>query len=301
MNEIPASKPNAPGRKHGNYLARSLHNLGRFLLDDLATERMARQQGWWQGMNPVLKLISTIGLILMVSLARSVWFPVFIWLLTLLAMAGSRLPVLRIQWRIWGVIPLLTLIISMPAALNVVNPGTPWLWLSHDPLLMGWGIHIPALFLTTQGVTEAVFLFLRVGLSLSLAALLVSTTPTAALLRSLRAFRVPVFVVMIIEMTYRYIVALVDCSLEMFEARQMRTVGEMPTRRKVVLVASSAGSLFGRSMAAADETYLAMTARGYTGNVRVMPGPGLRVVDGGWAVLLTAAVTILIAGGFWLG
>jgi len=51
----------------------------------------------------------------------------------------------------------------------------------------------------------------------------------------------------------------------MFEARKMRTVGNLSLRRQQFQVGSSIGTLFAKSMIMAEEVYQAMTARCYTG------------------------------------
>jgi cobalt/nickel transport system permease protein len=111
----------------------------------------------------------------------------------------------------------------------------------------------------------AFYLFLRDGLSLSIGVLLTITTPIASLLKSLRVMGIPAFMIMIIEMSYRYLVLLLNLSIEMFEARNLRTVGSLSLASQRAQVGSSFAALFARSMELADEVYLAMTARGYTG------------------------------------
>ena len=150
---------------------------------------------------------------------------------------------------------------------NWVNDGAPLLMICHFPQpITLLGVHIPPdLYLTRQGVKAASFIFLRVGLSLSMGILLTLTTPSAGLLKSLRNLGMPTLIVMIIEMCYRYLVLLLNLSIEMFEARQLRTVGRLSMASRRAQVGSSIAALFDRSLALADEVYQAMTARGYTG------------------------------------
>ena len=64
----------------------------------------------------------------------------------------------------------------------------------------------------------------RVGVSVSLAVLLVLTTPWADLLKSLHALRVPQVFVLVLSMTYRYIFLFLHTLNGMFEARKSRVV-----------------------------------------------------------------------------
>jgi cobalt/nickel transport system permease protein len=72
--------------------------------------------------------------------------------------------------------------------------------------------------------------------------------------------------VTIAEMSYRYLGLLLNLSLEMFEARRLRTVGKVSASSRRAQIGTSMAALFARSMSMADEVYLAMAARGYTGN-----------------------------------
>ena len=192
-----------------------------------------------------------------------------LWALTVLLMLLSGLPVFTMQRRIWGIIPLLTLLASLPAMFNFIIEGSPLCMIYQAPYPSTMlGIHIPAdIYISQQGFTAAMFLFLRVGLSLSMGVLLVMTTPAARLIKSLQVMGVPSLMVMVIEMSYRYLVLLLNLSIEMFEARRLRTVGVLSMASKRAQVGSSIAALFARSMELTDEVYLAMTARGYTGQV----------------------------------
>ena len=75
------------------------------------------------------------------------------------------------------------------------------------------------------GLAGAVIFVARVGVSVSLAVLLVLTTPWADLLKSLQALRVPQVFILVLSMTYRYIFLFLHTANGMFEARKSRVVG----------------------------------------------------------------------------
>lgn len=253
-------------RRH-NFLGKSILHMKRVLAEELLTEHYASQDGLLQKMDPRVKLITAVLLIILTGLSRSIPALLGLWAFTLLLMLLSRLPLLALQKRIWGLIPLVTLLASIPAMFNIIIDGTPLLMIYQAPHPSTWlGINIPAnIYISKQGVTAALFLFLRVGLSLSMGVLLTMTTPVARLLKSLQVMGVPSLLVMIIEMSYRYLVLLLNLSIEMFEARSLRTVGVLSMASRRAQIGSSIAALFARSMDLADEVYLAMTARGYTG------------------------------------
>ena len=75
----------------------------------------------------------------------------------------------------------------------------------------------------------------RVGVSVSLAVMLVLTTPWADLLKSLHSLRVPRVFVLVLAMAYRYIFLFLRLTNGMFEARKSRVVGQDGRRRTSAL------------------------------------------------------------------
>jgi len=256
------------GSSRARFLRRSLLEIRRAAAELWLAEKYAGSNGWLQKIDPRHKLIGTFILLLTIGLTRSWYLLAGIWLLTIALMWGSRLPLAGMQIRIWGSIPLITLLISAPAMLNIFVDGTPVVLFYHHPGPITWaGITVPdTIFISRQGLAAGLYLFTRVGLSLSVGFLLTLTTPAASLFKSLQELRVPVMLITVAEMSYRYLGLLLNLSLEMFEARKLRTVGELSPDFRRAQVGSSIAALFSRSMALADELYLAMAARGYTGN-----------------------------------
>lgn len=256
-------------RRRSNFLMQTIRNMRAVICEDMQTEQYAKRDGLLQQVNPGFKLIAMIALILGANLSQQIPVLLILWLITLLLMGLSRLPVLVLQKRIWGFIPLITLIFALPVTLNIVMGGSPLLMIYQFASPIHYlGVNLPdTLFVTRQGAASAAFIFLRVGLSLSLGVMLVMTTPAAEIFKSLRVLKVPSLFIMIIEMTYRYLFLLLAISIEMFEARSLRTVGEMPEKWQRAQLGSSIASLFARSMALSEEVYQSMCARCYTGEI----------------------------------
>jgi cobalt/nickel transport system permease protein len=83
----------------------------------------------------------------------------------------------------------------------------------------------------------------------------------------------------------------------MYTARRARTVGaETDVRSGRRLVAGSAGALFGKAHALSEEVYLAMVARGYTGNVRTLANPRVRRTDVVWCAACGAVAVLVLWG-----
>ncbi|NPV26607.1 MAG: cobalt ECF transporter T component CbiQ [Firmicutes bacterium] len=286
-------------RRPYHYLTKSIGQMNKAIFDDLSTERYASLKGLWQQLDPRIKLISTVVLIALAALAKSLWVLLGLLGCSIGLMKASRLPVWTLQKRIWGFVPLLTLLAALPGTLNIFVDGDPLLYLYQSPYpdkIFGL-IDLPtSIYITRQGSRAALFLVMRVGISVSMGTLLTLTTPIAKLLKSLRVLRIPPLFVMMIEMSYRYLILLLHTSIEMFEARSLRTVGELSLRQKRALVGSSIGALFAKSMVLSDEVYMAMSARGYTGEAVSIGQVQLKRLDLNWIGFLLIIVLITIMG-----
>jgi len=109
--------------------------------------------------------------------------------------------------------------------------------------------------------------------------------------------RVPVVLVVVLGMTYRYILLLLDAAHDMFVARRSRSVGRLPGADRRRLLAQSAGALLARSLQLSGEVFLAMQARGYRGEVFVLDDFVMRRRD--WLVL--ASFVAAAAAAIWAG
>jgi cobalt/nickel transport system permease protein len=271
--------------------------------EELVTEYYARSRGLLQGIDPRVKLISAVSLIILAGITRSISVLLGLWAITILLMFCSGLPVFTLQKRIWGLLPLFSLLVALPGMFNLITDGSPWLVLHQFKQPVVWlGIHLPdSIFITKQGLLAGIFLFLRVGISVSLGVLLTITTPINKLLKSLRIIGVPVLFVMIIEMSYRYLSMLLNISIEMFEARHVRTVGKISPGTQRVQLGSSIAALFARSMAVSEEVYQAMTARCYTGEAVIADNMKLGRFDLAAIVLVVIIITSALMGGPYVG
>lgn len=265
-----------PGRKRGrtHFLRRTMLELGSALEQELHNENMSKRDGFLQGIDARLKIAAVLLAVLLVALIHNIYILLVLYGLNILLMIVSRLPTWTLQKRIWLTIPLLTLLLALPATLNLFNDGIPLLVICHLPeqLVIGsWQVP-EQLFISYQGARSALLIFLRVGLSLSWGVLLVATTPFNKLLSALHSFKIPPIIIMVLEMSIRYLALLIRLSLDMFAARQLRSVGQLSLRERQKQVGSAVGALFVSSILLSQEIHEAMVARCYTGTNRLSPG-----------------------------
>ncbi len=270
-------------RRDSNLIERTLANISASLEQSLFAEQIARQAGLFQRLDPRLKIVTTLVFLLAIGLSRSLAVILGLYGI-LLALAGvSAIPLGFFIKRVWLFMPFFTAIIAIPAIF--MTPG---------PVLVVLPLGIA---ITRTGIMTALFLLLRVGTSVSMAILLVLTTPWNTVLKALGVLRVPEVVILILGMTYRYIYLFLHLSSDLFLARKSRLVGRLSGKAGRELVASSAGVLLSKSIQMSSEVYLAMQSRGFRGYPRTIDRFQMKALD--WA--FGAGMIVLCSAAVWLG
>ncbi|AFM39282.1 cobalt ABC transporter, permease protein CbiQ [Desulfosporosinus acidiphilus SJ4] len=285
------------GRRKGNFIEKTLRDIVRIIQDAVFSEEIARRPGLLQSLDSRVKVTALIYLLVVVNLCSHLSLLWGFYFVLLAVAVVSRLPLRQVVVRVWLVIPLFTGIMVLPSLFNWVRPGEP-LWVIanfHHPLHLGFLAFPSTLSVTRQGLWGGIMLVSRVGISVSLAVILTLSTRWMDFLRALRAFFVPKIFIMTLEMTYRYIFVLVTAMEEMFLARKARDAGQSAPKEERRFVASAVGGLFGKSLQMSEEVYWAMTARGYSGEIRLLQSSRLNWRDAIILLLVILAGLILIA------
>jgi cobalt ECF transporter T component CbiQ len=281
-------------RRKGSFVTSTLEGGTNLLRRTMFGEDMATGGGLLQRVDPRVKLVAVLGLLVAVGLLRNLPVLAACYAGTVGLAAASRLPVGFFVKRVWLFIPVFTGIVVLPATLSIITPGHVvlplWSWHGHPQGVTGQGLH------------GAGLIILRVATSVSLVLLLTLTTRWARLLAALRSVGVPRVFVLVVSMAYRYLFLLLGTVSDMFTARRARTVAR---RTDVVegrrFVAASAGILFGKAHQLSEEVYQAMVARGFRGEVRILD-PGrvdpVSVVVGVGAAAMAVGVVVVDR---WLG
>ena len=109
--------------------------------------------------------------------------------------------------------------------------------------------------------------------------------------------RVPVVLVVVLGMTARYAVLLLQAAHDMFDARRSRAAGVLAAAERRRMATATAGVLFARTLHLGNEVHLAMQARGFRGEVRVLDDRRMRARRlGGLAALVAAAILVAWTG-----
>ncbi len=261
----------------------TLANISAALERALSAEHIARQKGWLQNLDPRVKLLSCLALLITINLSHNLSIILAFYAFSLLLAWGSAVPLWPFIRRAWLIVAFFTGLAALPALF--ITPGMPWLTLPFG------------LIITQSGITTTLFLILRVSTSVSLATLMILTTPWNSLLNALAGLRVPDVIVLILGMTLRYIFLFLQKANDMFLSRKSRIVGRLDDARQRKLLAETSGTLLNHSLYLSGEVYLAMRSRGFSGYPRVFAPKPLGLRDGLWggAAFLAAAIAI------WLG
>jgi cobalt ECF transporter T component CbiQ len=286
----------APGgiRRRGSFVERTLAGSADLLRQVMFSEDVAAGRGVLQRLDPRVKTIGLVLLLIAVGLVRHLGVLVAAYAFALALAVSSGLPLGFFIRLVWLFVPIFTGIVVVPATLSIVTPG-------HIVLTL-WHWHGTPQGFTAQGLTTAALVTTRVATSVSLVVLLTLTTPWTRLLAGLRALGVPRIFILVIGVAYRYIFLLLGTVTEMYESRRARTItttGPDPGARR--FVSASTGALFGKASHLAEEVHQAMVARGYRGNARTLQVFRLRAGDAVAAAVVLAATVAIIGGDRILG
>ena len=258
-------------------------DINNTLEQSLFAEQNARKQGLLQGLDPRLKIVALLLLVLAVNLSHNILIILVLYFLALWLAFFSKISLAFFIKRVWLLIPFFTGIVALPALF--ITPGSI---VVHLPL---------GLVITNTGVTTAAFLLLRVGTSVSFAVLLILTTPWNSVLKALGVLRVPDVIILILGMTYRYVHLLLHITNDMFLSRKSRLLRRMNGSEERHLVAATSGALLNKSLQVSSEVFLAMQSRGFRNYPRTMDTFKMRWMD--W--LSGGVVFITIGLAIWLG
>ena len=249
------------------------------------TEHHARSAGWLQRRDPRAKLIGLLVAILAASLTTSLAGLAILYAGTIGAARASRVPFGFFVKRVWLGIPFFAGVVVLPAIFFVPGPRVFDLAVGPAHLAPSW-----------NGLAGALIFVSRVGVSVSLAVLLVVTTPWADVLKSLRALKVPQVFVLVLSMTYRYIFLFLHTANGILLARKSRVVGRTSGGEQRRWITGTMGNLMSRAFKMSNDVYAAMLSRGFGGEVRTYATYRLRASDiaalGGVAVVAVAAVLV---------
>ena len=227
-------------------VARSTAAIAGLLRQFFTAERIAAADGLLQRRDPRAVLLSTVGLAVAVMISRSLAVVGLFGGLTLLVAWRSKVPLDRLAARS-GVVPLVSALIVLPQV--VLVPG--------EPLASLWGLTV-----TDAGVGYLLVFTARVAVGVTLLSLLVLTTPFAAIVAAMRSLGLPVALVWVLAITYRYLFLFFDELQRLVVARNSRTRGAATRRAGWRDLRGIAGTFLLRTLDRGERVGRGMRARG---------------------------------------
>jgi cobalt ECF transporter T component CbiQ len=274
----------ATRRRRKSFVERTLIGISDTMERALYAEELAAINGALQRLDPRVKVVGMLALIVAVALARNILVILGLFGVALLLALLSHVPLRTLAARVWLGALLFTGAIALPAIF--ITPGD----IVYRLPLLGWSI-------TAQGLGGATYLISRVETAATFSLLLVLCTPWIHVLKALRVLRVPVVFVVILGMTYRYIFLMLQTARDMFESRQSRMVGELAGADRRRLASASVGVLLSKTFQLSNEVYMAMLSRGFRGEVHTLDDFQMQPRDWAWL----AGFAGLSALAVWLG
>ncbi len=247
-------------------------------------EELAKTNGLLQKIDPRVKIVALMPLIVIAALARQLWVIAALFVVAVAVGVLSSVPLATLVRRVWLGVLGFSGLISLPALF--LTPGQA----IYTVPLLGWTI-------TAQGLHAAFYLIMRAETAATFSVLLVLCTPWSNMLKALRVLRLPIVLVVILGMTYRYIFLLLRNAHDMFRSRKSRMVGQLSGREQRRATTASAGVLMSKTLQLSGDVYLAMRSRGFQGEVYVLDEFRTGWFD--WVML--AAFLSVAALAIWLG
>ncbi|PKM78228.1 MAG: cobalt ECF transporter T component CbiQ [Firmicutes bacterium HGW-Firmicutes-15] len=225
------------------------------LLDDLA-----RKETFIHRLHPMVKLVITIVYLIAVvsfdryeigALLSFLFYPVLVF-------AFAELPIASILKRVLLIEPFII-------GIGILNP-----FFDHQLIVIG-GITI------SRGWVTFLSLFIKCGLTVTAALLLIATTGMDRLAGALRMLKIPRLFVLQLLLTYRYISVLMEEVARTLRAYSLRAPAQQGIHRSVW--GSLAGQLILRTFERAQRVYQAMCLRGFTGEYLTGVNEKIKTLD----------------------
>lgn len=249
---------------------------------EIFSDIFACRENVFTRMDPRVKLVTAIALILSVVFSVKVFFPFTVLIFCLTAMVAVGMPIRLVILRLAGPMGIVAVLVILQAFLS---GSTPLFTMSF----LHW-----KLVATEEGLRRGILLGSRVLGAVSVMLLLSSVTPAYKIFNALLWFKVPEGWVEIALLVYRYTFSLLDQTSDVISAQSTR-LGYSSMKKSLHSMGVLTGTVITRSMDQAMRTYEAMTLRGYQGAMRFGPLPALKSADvKGLAIAIPLILTVFV-------
>jgi len=267
--------------------SKTLEEIMLYLRNIVLFEKFASREGFLQRMSTPIKIIFILSLVITVLLSHNIIIILIMYMISIIIGYISKVSIKEHIYRTWVFIPLFTLIIAVPALFNVITPGKE---------LYNINLYFTSISITYEGIIYFIQFTLRVATIISFLILLLLTTKWDDILIGLSQMHMPEIFIAVINMTYRYIILLIEMTYQMLMSRKSRILGKEGFRDMLNWGSEALGALFMKSYNLGNMIYLSMNSRGFQGKIIIDKQFNLRVRD--YIILISVisfCITILLA------
>jgi cobalt/nickel transport system permease protein len=250
------------------FLDKGIYHLAKLVKTTYIQSETASRDGFFQNLDARIKVLFLLFFVLIVSMKRGLVPEVIIGGFVFILTVVSRLNPLSFYKKVFFFGFIFGFLIALPSALNIITGGEIVIPIAHlSKPYNFWIYHIPATVgVTRPGLEGVAMLTLRVMNSLSLAFLVIYTTPFAKIIRALKSLKVPDPFLMIVTLSYKYIFIFAQTLEDVYLAKKSKIV-EVSAAGARNWVAGRIAFLFRKTVVRCEEVYNGMLARGFSGDV----------------------------------
>lgn len=281
-----------------SFIEKGISHLAGVISSAYAQWELASREGLLQKVDARLKVFFLLFFIFIISVKQTlgamIGLACFFSLLALL----SRLDLIGFYKRVFFLSFLFGFLVAFPATLNLINRGEIiWPLFSLSRPYSFWVYEIPQeVGITKEGLESMILLVFRLLNSLSLSFLIIYTTPFPEIIKALKVMKIPDSVLMIITLTYKYILLFAHTAQDMHLAQKSRLITMTDRELAQKWVADRLFIIFKKTRAKGEEIFRAMLSRGFNNEVRFFNFK--RPAGGDWlmgAFFLSAGIIFLMA------
>jgi cobalt ECF transporter T component CbiQ len=241
------------------------------------------QNGFFQKMDPRIKVFFLIFFIVIVSLKRDCLSELYVWIFIFVLVLLSRLKVVAFYRRVLFFGFIFGFLIALPSAFNLITEGEIILPIANLSRPYDfWIYHVPAdIGITKEGMLGVAMLTMRVINSLSLSFLVLYTTPFPEMLRALKVLKVPDTFLIIIALCYKYIFIFSKTIEDMHLAKKSRMVREVSNTEAREWIVGRLAFVFRKTQLRCEEVFRAMVGRGFSDTIKIYDFRKMHATD--WA------------------
>jgi cobalt/nickel transport system permease protein len=264
-----------------SYIDHGITGFARIIQDVFIQWELASHKGFLHELDSRAKILFWIVLLVVISLKNTVFGLLIIAMALALLIVISRVNPMNLYGRVIPLSLFFGFLVSAPAMLNIVSPGTivvPIIELSRPYSF--WIYSVPQhIGITEEGVAISAMLTLRVFDSLTLSFLILATTPFTEIVRALKLFRVPDTLLLILTLTYKYVYLFSRVIADMYRAKKARLVLGISASEFRKWSAGRMALVFRKTEQRVEDIYNAMVCRGFSGEIRLMGETAIRTSD----------------------